>query len=1171
MILERLRGVAMRLARFPLSLTSACTLAFLAFCLAPGYGVKADGGGAARPHSVRLSRLSPQNQTAPVKYKPRTQAHILEAVGNQSLIFEPNQGQTDDQVKFLSRGKGFMLFLTPTEAVLALAKTSGPGSQSGTLRLKLEGANPEAEVVALDVLPSKSNYFIGNDSRKWRANVPNYARVRFKNVYPGVDLIYYGNQRQVEYDFVVAPGADPSPIMLAIGGASDGRRSGSRGPVQIDCSGNLVVHTTGGKVHLRKPVVYQLSQGDGDRTYLDGRYVLRSSATQGGEAGFANREHKIRFQLAAYDRTKAVVIDPVLTYSTYLGGSQEDAGNSIAVDSSGNAYVAGLALSADFPTSSPIQATTGGGYDAFVAKLDAAGSSPVYTTYLGGAGSDQALGIATDSSGNAYVTGQTSSNDFPLANPLQATMGGGYDAFVTKLDATGAPPLVYSTYLGGSGTDKAFAIAVDGVGSAYVTGQASSNNFPLANALQPVFGGIEDAFVAKVNKTGTGLVYSTYLGGSSTEETHGIAVDSSGNAYVTGWTSSSNFPTANAAQKAYAGAQDAFLAKLDSAGATLVYSTYLGGNGVDQGLSIAVDSSGQAYVTGLTASTNFPVANALQPTYGGNQDAFVTKLSATGVALIFSTYLGGHDADGGASIALDSAASPYVTGATFSNDFPTASPIQATTGGGYDAFVAKLAELTFPAVTLSPTTLPFAEQPVGTSSTPQTLTLNNNGDALLTITSLVISGNYAQTNTCGSSVAAGTNCTIDVTFTPTAAGTRTGTVTITDDAVGSPRVVLLTGTGVAPNVALSRTSVTFGNQGVGTTSASQTVTLANTGNAPLAISSVAISGDFAETNTCGASVAASASCDISVTFTPTTTGTRTGTLTITDDATGSPHLVQLAGGGVATFSLSSPDSSATVSRGTDSTTFSISAASQYGFTGSISLACLGNAPANCAFSPASIAPGESSTLTISNLTAVSASGLNLTVVGTSHSQTASLSLTVQFPDFTSLVTPPSATISAGQSASYTLSLTPLSGFNQAVSLSCNGAPTAATCTVSPSSVTVAGSNTSTATVTVTTTAASMVGPGQGPSVMLPPLGNPAGMRWLVWLLAIITMASWLKAQRRVRLGFAVMMLFVLAWTACSVGGSEKPPFTLPGNYQLTITAAASGGLQHITAVSLTVK
>ena len=375
----------------------------------------------------------------------------------------------------------------------------------------------------------------------------------------------------------------------------------------------------------------------------------------------------------------------------------------------------------------------------------------------------------------------------------------------------------------------------------------------------------------------------------------------------------------------------------------------------------------------------------------------------------------------------------------------------------------------------------------------------------------------------------------------------------------------------APAVALSATSLVFPDQAVATTSTPQTITLTNAGDADLAITSIEITGDFAQTNTCGSAVAAGADCTIDVTFTPTVAGARTGAVTITDDAAGSSHVVQLAGTGGVAFSLSSPTITPTVPRGTDSTTFSVSAASQSGFTGSISLSCSGSAPASCAFNPTSIAPGETSTLTISNLNAVSASGLNFAVIGTSDSQTAFLLLTILFPDFAILATPPSATVSAGQSASYTLSLTPLHGFNQAVSLSCNRAPTAAKCTVLPSSVTLDGSNTSTATVTVTTTAASMVGPGHGPSFIPPPLGNPVGLLWFAGLLVLITAASLGKAPRRVRLGFAVMMLFVLAWTACSVGGSEKPPFTPPGNYQLAITVTASGGLQHIAAVSLTVK
>jgi hypothetical protein len=958
---------------------------------------------------------------------------------------------------------------------------------------------------------------------------------------------------------------------------------------------------------------------------VEGRYTLRAN-------------NQIAFHVGAYDPTLPLIIDPVLSYSTYLGGTQDDGGNSIAVDSAGSAYVAGTTFSADFPTASPLQATAGGSYDAFVAKLDANGSSLVYATYLGGSSSDQAfaiapgpwdtvyvtgrtyssdfptvnamqpapggsgdvfvarlsttgstlvystylggssteqgLGIDVGPSGNVYVVGSTLSPNFPLANPLQAACvscaAGSPDAFVTRLNAAGSA-LVYSTYLGGSGSDEARGVAVDSAGNAYITGLTSSNNFPLVSPLQPVYAGAEDVFIVKVNSAGSGFVYSTYLGGTGTDEGRGIALDSSGNAYVTGLTTSADFPTATPAQATYRGSQDAFVAKLDSAGATLAYSTYLGGTGTDQGSSIAVDSSRQAYVTGYTTSTNFPLANPVQATYGGNQDAFVSKLSASGAALIFSTYLGGHNADTGTGIAIDSGSNPYVTGATSSNDFPTAAPMQAATGGGYDAFVAKLTELAAPAVALSPANLLFPDQAVATTSTPLTVTLRNAGDADLTIISFTITGDFAQTNTCGTTVAAGANCAIDVTFTPSVPGARTGTMTITDDAAGSPRVVALAGTGTAPIVYLSHASLGFGSQGIGTTSAAQRVTLTNTGNAPLTISSIAVSGDFAETNTCGASVAAGAQCEISVTFTPTAAGTRTGTLTITDNAAGSPHMVQLAGPGVAAFSLSASTSTSTVPRGTDTTTFSISATSQYGFTGSISLSCSGNAPANCAFNPAAIAPGESSVLTVSNLNAVSASGLNFAVVGSSDSQTAGVSLTVLFPDFTVITTPTTNTISAGQSASYTLSVTPLNGFNQEVSLKCSGAPRAASCTVSPSSVTLDGLNTSVATVTVTTAAATMTGPGKAPKQIPPLLRDQSELRWWIWLLAMLVLAGLWKAQRRAKLGLALLMLMGLAWTACSVGGSEKPAYTPSGSYLLVVTATSTSGLVHNVTFGLTVK
>ena len=377
------------------------------------------------------------------------------------------------------------------------------------------------------------------------------------------------------------------------------------------------------------------------------------------------------------------------------------------MDSSGNAYVTGSTNSSDFPTMNPFQPNLGGATNAFVTKLNAAGSALVYSTYLGGSGPDQGDGIAVDSSGDAYVTGSTESSNFPVVNAFQSTFGGGLsNAFVTKFNASGSV-LVYSTYLGGTGQDHGVGIAVDSSGNAYVTGSTQSSDFPVVNAFQSANGegaGHSSVFVTKFNPSGSALVYSTYLGGSGcningssgtgNDDGFAIAIDSSGNAYITGSTSSSNFPTMNALQPTFGGTCggiNGFVTKFNASGSALVYSTYLGGAGVNSGNGIAVDSSGDAYVTGQTNSTNFPTMNPLQPTLGGAYNAFVTELNAAGSALVFSTYLGGSANDSGNGIAVDSAFNAYVTGRTLSTNFPTMNPFQPTLGGSRNAFVTKFA------------------------------------------------------------------------------------------------------------------------------------------------------------------------------------------------------------------------------------------------------------------------------------------------------------------------------------------------------------------------------------------------------------------------------------------------------------------------------------------------
>jgi hypothetical protein len=643
------------------------------------------------------SALAAQSQenSPPAASSSRLQA--IESFINLPLYFETNRGQTDAQVKFLSRGAGYTLFLTPSKAVLVLTRQEPGDTESGkrerrtdgaVVSMAFVGANGGPHVSGREQLPGKVNYFIGNNPRKWRTNIATYAKVLYRDLYPGIDLVYHGRQGQLEYDLVIRPGADLRNIVLEFRGAER---------LEVDARGDLVMHTEMGAIRQRKPVVYQ--EINGARREIVGSYAVKG-------------KHRVGFKVAAYDATRPLVIDPVLFYSTYLGGSFDDHGEGIAVDSTGNAYVTGGTTSSNFPTTPGAYSTTFGccvgvSNHVFVTKLNPLGSAPlIYSTYIGANGDDFGIGIAIDTLGNAYVTGRTGNNFPTTPGAFQTTFGGGnYDGFVTKLNSSGSA-LFYSTYLGGSGDDWGVGIAVDGAGSAYVTGRTGSTNFPTTiGAFQTAFaGGIDsfatpggtDAFVTKLNPAGSApLLYSTYLGGSANDFGNGIAVDGLGNAYVTGYSGSTNFPTtAGAFQTTFGGAVDAFVTKLNPLGsAPLVYSTFLGGSSGDQGRGIAVDGSGNAYVTGFTGSTNFPTTlGAFQTSYGGNGDAFVTKLNPAGSApLVYSTYLGGSNEDVGGGIAVDSSGNAYVTGYTFSTNFPTTpNAFQPTSGGGPDAFVTKL-------------------------------------------------------------------------------------------------------------------------------------------------------------------------------------------------------------------------------------------------------------------------------------------------------------------------------------------------------------------------------------------------------------------------------------------------------------------------------------------------
>jgi Beta-propeller repeat len=641
---------------------------------------------------------------------------LTDKYGNLPLAFEANAGQTSNQVKYISRGQGYTLFLTRhAEAVLVLGAAAAqripeakaePLSEpvkhrsesfpASVVRMKLINAKVTAEPEGLDDLPGKANYFIGNDPKKWSSNVPLFAKVKYRDIYPGVDLVYYGNQKQLEFDFIVAAGADPHSVALNFAGAKK---------LSFDEQGGLVVRIKGGKIRFGKPRIYQ--EIDGAQREIPGGYVLKNP-------------HEVGFRVADYDVTKPLVIDPTLSYSTYLGGSIYGYGYGVAFDSAGSAYVTGETCASDFPTTpSAYQSVSPGYCPAFITKFDPTGSALLYSTYLGGSNyGSRGNGIAVDAAGNAYVAGSTSAPDFPVtpgafqtnkahgsSTPLSGPFG--YTGFVTKLNPAGSA-LVYSTYLGGSTLDTAKDIALDAADNTYITGWTQSIDFPTTvGAVQPVFRGVPgssaNAFVTKLNASGTApLLYSTYLGGSQSALGNAIAVDALGKAYVAG-SAYFDFPvTPFAFQVQNQGGEDAFVAKIDPTGlgpASLVYATFLGGAANDSAEGIAVDAAGNAYVSGTTQSDNFPTTSGAfqavktsMPTLGS---AFVTKLKPDGSALVYSTFLGGARYQFGTGIAVDASGSAYVTGTTNSYDFPTTPDAFQPNKGGYgacwwDAFVTAI-------------------------------------------------------------------------------------------------------------------------------------------------------------------------------------------------------------------------------------------------------------------------------------------------------------------------------------------------------------------------------------------------------------------------------------------------------------------------------------------------
>ncbi len=1183
------------------------------------------------------------------------------------LSFEVNQGQTNPRVRYLARGPGYTLFLTSRQAVLTLARGREPGRKNShplattdVVRMELLGASRKAKITGADRASGYSNYFMGNDPRDWRTRIPHYAQVRYQEIYPGVDLVYSGRQGQLENDFILSSGANPKAIRMGVMGVES---------MRVDPAGGLILKARGGEIYLRRPLAYQ---GRGrDRREVAVRYALHAG-------------NRVAFALGAYNHRQKLVIDPVLAYSTYLGGTGGDIGYGIAVDSSGNAYVTGITNSSDFPATTGAQSTTyQGNGDVFVAKLNPAGSASsssatpqlVYSAYLGGTGTDSGAAIAVNAAGDAFVTGSTASADFPTTSGVfQSTYGGSGDAFVTELNSTGTS-LVYSSYLGGTGADAGMGIAVDSSGNAYVTGSTQSPDFPTVNPLQPTNAGSSDAFVAKVNFTGSHLIYSTYLGGSSTDVGTSIQVDSSGDAYVAGFTFSRDFPLQNPVQGANAGTvnafaselnpagsalifstylggsaddrafglaldgsgniylagsststdfptsvgafqssnhgqSDAFVAKLKPSGPTLVYSTLLGGSGTDQANGIAVDSSGDAFVTGFTESNDFPLQSPTQAILGitagslcGSTtcpDAFVSEVNPTGAGLIYSSFLGGSGADFGQAIALDTAADAYLTGSTSSTNFPAIAGVQpayqsSLTGVAGNAFVAEIKPANAPGMSIVPATLAFGNQTENVRSAAKTVTITNEGTAPLDITQITFtetdtSGNtdFAETDNCVGTVAAsGGSCSLNITFTPRSLGNETGAFSIADNAAGSPQTIKVTGSGVtaATAVTLTPKSLAFGNQTVGATSSPQTVTITNTGSSTLDIASIAASGDFTQTNTCGSMsnvLNVGQSCAASVTFAPSASGALSGALSISDNAAGSPQSVALSGTGVAVFTLSSPSPAVTsLISNTGTATFKVSASAPSTFTGSITLAssfCATNTAVTCSFSPTSIFSGQTSTLTITNIPATVASNnddsFKFFVTGTSGSQSATVNLTLLFADYSLSATPSLNTIVAGSPATYTVAVAPINGFNKAVTLGCNSStlPPGSTCGFSQSSVTPSGGLANT-TLTINTTKNSSTPPPAVPPAAIPPLMAALlvlGMLGIRWKRRSSPPPSRPMALQVLALGLIVLLGLLMV--ACRPSSTTTTTGSTPGNYIVSVTATLNSDTAVIrsTTVDLSV-
>lgn len=1030
--------------------------------------------------------------------------------GNLPLTFEENRGQAAPDVKFLSRGAGYNFSVTPQGSSLMLTRNRSrrpilraksvpqANPEKAVLHMALVGSNPSPRVQGLEKQPGIVNYFDGTMANKnGHTGIRTFGKVQLDNVYAGIDLVFHGNQRQLEYDFAVAPGVDPRVIRMAFQGADK---------LEI-ADGELVLHLGDSAIRQHKPVTYQ--QSNGGRREVQSRYILLSA-------------NEVGFEIGAYDRSQALVIDPVLTYSTYFGGTSDDVINSIAVDSAGNAYVAGWTNS--LSTTSQIflskinaagtsilytqyiadtahncgsygtgvavnsagEAFVSGMYGtvdqwgfcnnkyAYTGKLNAAGTAFIYSFFWGG-GDDHANAVALDSAGNAYFTGQTQGNWPVSAGVFQSNGGFPGDAFVLKLDSTGH--MLYSSYLGGSSIDEAFGIAVDSNKNAVIVGNAQSSDFPTTTgAYQKTNSSWVACFVSKVNSSGSALPYSSYLAGTRGENCTAVAVDSANKIYITGNTESDDFPTTAGAYDRTCGTdglcnwyfacdpgcndyyfEDAIFAKFDptlSGAASLVYSSYFGGENRELGQGIAVDSAGNAYVTGRTISTFMPTVNPIQGSIAGDNDVFVAEMNPSGSSLLFSTYLGGANYDEAKSIALDSSANIYLAGQTGSGNFPVVGGVQNTNAGGYDGFLTKIGTATTASLTsvaLNPASV------IGGAASTGTVTLSAVAPAGGAVVTLSSNNTNAATVPASVTVAAGATT---ATFTPSSKNvTVAANVTITATYSGVSKTATLTVNPVAiASLGLNPGTLTGGS------SSTATVTLNAAAPAGGAVVSLA-SNQASATVPASLTIAAGATSGTFTVSTSSVTSMVTASITATYNGSISSTLTINP---AASVSLSSVTVSPTsVTGGTSSTgTVTLSGAAP---TGGVVITLTSNNAAASVPASVTVAAGATTatfSATSSPVTAKTTVTLTASYNGTSKTAT----LTVNAPALSSVTLNPSSLV-GGNASTGTVTLTGNVAAGGSIVVNLSSSNTAAA--TLPASVTVAaGAKTATFTISTSPVTAS---------------------------------------------------------------------------------------------------